>query len=78
MTDPAAPASDDHSPAAEGAAPPAAAPPAATPAAAAPPATYVDTWQEAARDADAVMVLTEWKQYRAIDPAELKAIVTTP
>ncbi|OUE24861.1 UDP-glucose dehydrogenase family protein [Clavibacter michiganensis] len=43
-----------------------------------PELTYVDTWQEAARDADAVMVLTEWKQYRAIDPAELKAIVATP
>ncbi|RIJ11536.1 UDP-glucose/GDP-mannose dehydrogenase family protein, partial [Clavibacter michiganensis subsp. insidiosus] len=43
-----------------------------------PELTYVDTWQEAARDADAVMLLTEWKQYRAIDPSELKAIVTTP
>ncbi|CAN01473.1 hypothetical protein [Clavibacter michiganensis] len=37
MTDPAAPASDDHSPAAEGGAP---TPPAATPPAATPPATY--------------------------------------
>jgi UDPglucose 6-dehydrogenase len=34
---------------------------------------YVATAREAVVDADAVVVLTEWKQYRALEPADLEA-----
>ncbi|MGJ8722685.1 MAG: UDP binding domain-containing protein, partial [Salinibacterium amurskyense] len=37
---------------------------------------YVETVAEAAKDADVVLVLTEWREYRAIDPAELESIVS--
>jgi UDPglucose 6-dehydrogenase len=36
-----------------------------------PELTYVATVEEATADADAVLVLTEWKQYRELDPASL-------
>jgi UDPglucose 6-dehydrogenase len=36
-----------------------------------PELTYVDTAAEAAAGADAVLVLTEWKQYRELQPADL-------
>jgi UDPglucose 6-dehydrogenase len=36
---------------------------------------YADTVDEACIDADVVLHLTEWKQFRAIDPAKLAAIV---
>jgi len=38
-----------------------------------PELTYVDTIAEAIVDADAVLVLTEWKQYRELAPADLEA-----
>ncbi len=37
---------------------------------------YADTAMEAATDADLVLVLTEWEQYRSIDPDELATVVT--
>lgn len=37
---------------------------------------YVATVEEAATDADVVLVLTEWREYRAIDPSELSSIVS--
>jgi UDPglucose 6-dehydrogenase len=40
-----------------------------------PDLTYVDTAIEAAEGADAVLLLTEWKQYRGLDPAELGSVV---
>ena len=40
-----------------------------------PALTYVETVEEAAADADAVLLLTEWKQYRQLDPGELGSIV---
>ena len=40
-----------------------------------PALTYVETVEEAAAEADAVLLLTEWKQYRNLDPGELGSIV---
>ncbi|HEX9041135.1 MAG TPA: UDP-glucose/GDP-mannose dehydrogenase family protein [Trebonia sp.] len=39
---------------------------------------YVDSVAEAARDADLVVHLTEWADYRAIDPAALAEVVAAP
>ncbi|TQO20742.1 UDPglucose 6-dehydrogenase [Rhodoglobus vestalii] len=36
---------------------------------------YVATAKEAARDADVVLVLTEWREYRDIDPDEFGSVV---
>ncbi|QAV70001.1 UDP-glucose/GDP-mannose dehydrogenase family protein [Salinibacterium sp. UTAS2018] len=36
---------------------------------------YVETALEAAQDADVVLVLTEWREYRQIDPAALASVV---
>jgi UDPglucose 6-dehydrogenase len=36
---------------------------------------YADTPEEAARGADAVLVLTEWRQYRELDPVEFGRVV---
>ena len=40
-----------------------------------PDVTYVTTPQEAAVDADAVLLLTEWKVFRELDPTALGALV---
>jgi UDPglucose 6-dehydrogenase len=37
---------------------------------------YADTAMEAAAGADLVLLLTEWEQYRSIDPDELATVVT--
>ncbi|QYH35591.1 UDP-glucose/GDP-mannose dehydrogenase family protein [Salinibacterium sp. M195] len=37
---------------------------------------YVATAEEAARDADVVLVLTEWREYRNIDPVALGSVVS--
>jgi UDPglucose 6-dehydrogenase len=42
-----------------------------------PELTYVADTTEALRDADAVVVLTEWKQYRTLDPATVKDLVAS-
>jgi UDPglucose 6-dehydrogenase len=42
-----------------------------------PELTLVKTVEEAAEAADAVMVLTEWKEYRQLDPGWLGAMVGT-
>ncbi|MDQ1536158.1 MAG: UDPglucose 6-dehydrogenase [Actinomycetota bacterium] len=39
---------------------------------------YADSVEEACIEADVVLHLTEWKQFREIDPAKLATIVTTP
>jgi UDPglucose 6-dehydrogenase len=39
---------------------------------------YADSVHEAAEGADLVLHLTEWADYRAIDPAGLAAIVASP
>jgi len=39
---------------------------------------YGETLDEACMDADVVLHLTEWKQFRQIDPAKLATIVATP
>ena len=36
---------------------------------------YADTPEEAAARADAVLVLTEWRQYRELDPAAFGRVV---
>ena len=38
---------------------------------------YVDSWQQAAKQADLVLLLTEWQEFRDLDPAELGAEVGT-
>jgi UDPglucose 6-dehydrogenase len=43
-----------------------------------PELSYVETIDEAVRDADAVMVLTEWGEYRSLDPAVLAEQVAQP
>jgi len=42
-----------------------------------PELTYVDTVDEAVENADAVLVLTEWKQYRALTASDLQAAAGT-
>jgi UDPglucose 6-dehydrogenase len=39
---------------------------------------YADSVYEAAKDADAVLILTDWKEFAAIDLAELKSTVRFP
>ncbi|MFD4989275.1 UDP-glucose dehydrogenase family protein [Streptomyces sp. NPDC058374] len=39
---------------------------------------YADSALEAVRGADVVLHLTEWREFRDLDPAELAAAVTTP
>jgi UDPglucose 6-dehydrogenase len=43
-----------------------------------PELSYVETIEEAVRDADAVMVLTEWGEYRSLDPVLLAEKVAQP
>ncbi|GAA2945406.1 UDP-glucose dehydrogenase family protein [Glutamicibacter bergerei] len=38
---------------------------------------YVDSWREAAKEADLVLLLTEWNEFRALDPQELGDVVGT-
>jgi UDPglucose 6-dehydrogenase len=39
---------------------------------------YAETIEDAVRDADVVLHLTEWAQYRELDPATLKTLVAQP
>ena len=39
---------------------------------------YFNNWQDAVRDADALMLLTEWNEFRGIDLSELKLLLKTP
>jgi UDPglucose 6-dehydrogenase len=39
---------------------------------------YADSVHDAAEDADIVLHLTEWTDYRAIDPADLRSVVANP
>jgi UDPglucose 6-dehydrogenase len=43
-----------------------------------PTLTYVATAEEAVRGADAVLLLTEWTEYRQLDPAQFIDLVATP
>ena len=43
-----------------------------------PELTYVATVEEAAADADVVLLLTEWREYRDLDPVALAASVKSP
>jgi UDPglucose 6-dehydrogenase len=36
---------------------------------------YADTAEEAAERADAVLLLTEWREYRELDPVEFSRVV---
>ena len=39
---------------------------------------YFNNWQDAVRDADALILLTEWNEFRGIDLSELKLLLKTP
>jgi len=39
---------------------------------------YVDSPYEACQNADALVLLTEWNQYRALDLAKVKSLMKTP
>ena len=43
-----------------------------------PTLTYADSVSEAATNADVLLVLTEWDEFRAIDPASLRSTVAAP
>ena len=43
-----------------------------------PELAYADTVEDAVRDAEVVLLLTEWPEYVAIDPAVLRAYVASP
>jgi UDPglucose 6-dehydrogenase len=43
-----------------------------------PTLTYVDTMEEAAVDSDALLVLTEWNEFKDSDPAALVDLVASP
>jgi UDPglucose 6-dehydrogenase len=43
-----------------------------------PQLTYADDIDDALRDADAVVLVTEWKQYKQLDPVAARALVRTP
>ncbi|PRB71365.1 UDP-glucose/GDP-mannose dehydrogenase family protein [Arthrobacter sp. MYb213] len=38
---------------------------------------YVESWRDAAKEADLVLLLTEWKEFRALDPQELGEVVSS-
>ena len=39
---------------------------------------YFDNWEDAATDADALLILTEWNEFRWIDLSKLKVLLKTP
>jgi UDPglucose 6-dehydrogenase len=39
---------------------------------------YFNNWQDAVRDADALILLTEWNEFRGIDLSELKLLLKAP
>jgi UDPglucose 6-dehydrogenase len=43
-----------------------------------PDLAYADSVEEACLDADVVLHLTEWRQFREIDPAKLAVVVANP
>jgi UDPglucose 6-dehydrogenase len=43
-----------------------------------PALAYEPTALAACRDADVVLHLTEWEEFRTLDPAELKSVVGSP
>ena len=43
-----------------------------------PELSYAESVEDACRDADVVLHLTEWEQFREIDPALLKSVVSVP
>jgi UDPglucose 6-dehydrogenase len=43
-----------------------------------PSATYADSTQEAVSGAEVVLLLTEWNQFRSLDPLALKDLVAQP
>jgi UDPglucose 6-dehydrogenase len=43
-----------------------------------PTLTYVDSLEDSVRDADLVLHLTEWAEFRAVDPARLLPLVAQP
>jgi len=43
-----------------------------------PDINYHTNWQEAVKDCDAVVIMTEWHEFRGLDLAKLKKLVRAP
>lgn len=43
-----------------------------------PDVTYCKSWQEAAQDADGLVILTEWNEFRGMDLRQLKSLLKQP
>ena len=39
---------------------------------------YKDSWEEACNDADGVVIMTDWNEFRGISISNLKSIMKTP
>ena len=39
---------------------------------------YKNSWEEACNDADGVVIMTEWNEFRGISLSKLKSIMKTP
>ena len=43
-----------------------------------PDINYFENWEEAIRDTDACIILTEWNEFRGIDLIKIKSLMSEP